>query len=118
MRMIKTILALTVLILLLSCSEPVYRPMELTAVIENAKTTADHEALAAHYEQMARQMKMYMDEHIKRLGEYQALLPKDDEQYAQFEAHCLELIKIYAEAEQENLDLATLHRRIASRLSN
>lgn len=116
--MIKNILALAALVLLTNCAEPINHPMDMTAAIQNATTKADHEALAAQYEQMAQQMKMLAEEHRKRLAEYQALLPKEDLQHDQFITHCSQLIKIYTQAEQENLELARLHHRIASSLSN
>ncbi|WP_432741527.1 hypothetical protein ABXJ76_14935 [Methylobacter sp. G7] len=118
MNMMKTVLILVMLALLGSCAQLGSHPMDMTIAIHNAKTKTDHEALADHYEYIAHEMKAKFEDHKKQLGIYQAILPKADEQYAQFETHCLQLIKIYAEAEQENLEMARLHRQIASGLPN
>lgn len=118
MSIIKIILSAAVLNLLVSCAQHYPHRMDMTVAIEKAKTKADHEALAAHYEQMAREMKAMSEEHKKRLAEYQALLPVEDEQYNEFIPHCLTLIKIYSQAEHENLELAHLHHSIASKFPN
>lgn len=118
MNMTKTLLISAMLGLLGGCVQLASHPMDMIVAIHNAKTKTDHEALAVHYEQIAHEMKTKSEDHKKQLGEYQAILPKADEQYAQFEAHCLQLIKIYAQAERENLEMARLHHQIASGLLN
>lgn len=116
--MLKKMLTLTTLILLTSCAYQPYQAMEMSVAIHNAKTKADHEALAKHYEQMAHEMNPLVEEHKKRLTEYQVFYPTVDEQYSQYVDHCTRLIKIYSQAEQENLELAKLHHQMAARLSN
>lgn len=118
MSILKLIVSAAILSLLVSCAQQYPHRMDMTVAIEKAKTKADHEALAVHYEQMAREMKAMSEEHKKRLAEYQALLPKDDEAYNEFIPHCLTLIKIYTQAEHENLELAHLHHLIASKFPN
>ncbi len=118
MNMMKTLLISAMLGLLVGCVQLASHPMDMIVAIHNAKTKTDHEALAVHYEQVAYEMKVKSEDHKKQLGEYQAILSKADEQYAQFETHCLQLIKIYAQAEQENLEMARLHREVASGLLN
>ncbi|ANE56719.1 MULTISPECIES: hypothetical protein [Methylomonas] len=118
MNIMKLLLIFTMLGLLVGCAQLASHPMDMVVAIHNAKTKTDHEALAVHYEQIAYEMKAKSDDHKKQLGEYQAILSKADEQYAQFEAHCLQLIKIYANSEQENLEMARLHRQMASGLLN
>lgn len=115
MNIMKTLLILANLALMASCALPNPHPMDMTVAIQSAKTKADHEALAVHYEQIAHDMKAMSEDHKRRLIEYQVLIPEVDEQHAQFVDHCLALIKIYAQAENENLELARLHHQIASR---
>lgn len=59
------------LALLASCSINPH-PMEMSQAIQSAKTHADHEALATHYEDAAKQMRAKADEHKKLLAQYQA----------------------------------------------
>ncbi len=116
MNAIKAVLISVILGLMAGCAQPY--SMDMSEAIQNAKTKTDHEALAAHYEQMARDMRAESEEHKKRLVEYQAILPKEDQEYYEFVDHCSKLIKIYAQAENENLELARLHRQMASRHRN
>ena len=118
MTPIKILLAFLASILLVNCTQDFYQSMDMSVAIQNAKTKADHEALAAHYEQMAHQMQLNVEEHKKNLDEYQALFPPYDRQFIQLKYHCTQLIKIYTQAEKENLELARLHRQIASQLTN
>lgn len=57
---------------LVACSEMQPHPMDMTQAVQNAKTQADHEALARHYEEAAAEMQAKVDEHKKLLDQYQA----------------------------------------------
>jgi hypothetical protein len=62
---------LALLGLLSSCVQMDPNPMDMTNAIRNAKTSADHEALARHYEATAEQMRLKARKHKKKLEEYE-----------------------------------------------
>ncbi|MGH8578761.1 MAG: hypothetical protein ACREVK_01105 [Gammaproteobacteria bacterium] len=100
--------------LLLSAGPPMvthsveYARME--QAIENAKTKADHEALAAHFEQEAKMMKDKAEEHLRMAKAYGALRHKAASTFGQ---HCEAVASQYEAAATENLALAKLHRQLA-----
>jgi hypothetical protein len=99
--------------LLASCAQPLPHPMDMSVAVQNAKTRADHEALARHYEQTANEMRQKAEEHQKILSDSLAhpyLYGKLD-QYG-YQAHCENLIRIYKEAAASNLEMAKLHRKM------
>jgi hypothetical protein len=99
--------------LLVSCAQPLPHPMDMSVALQNAKTRADHEALARHYEQTANEMRQKAEEHQKILNDFFAhhyLYGKLD-QYG-YQAHCENLIRIYKEAAASNLEMAKLHRKM------
>lgn len=89
---------------------------ELKALMQNPKTAADHEAIAAHYEQEAQMYQEKEDEHKKLLSQYQRepwLLGK---QAIGFQWHCERLIELESEAAKENEEMAKIHHVIADEL--
>jgi hypothetical protein len=46
-------------------------PMDMTQAVQNAQTRSDHEALARHYEDVAKEMQGKADEHKKVLAHYE-----------------------------------------------
>ena len=97
--------------LLASCAQPGPHPMDMSAAMQNAKTKADHEALAKHYEQVAREMRQKAEEHQKILKDFLAhpYLYGKLGQYG-YQAHCENLIRVYNEAANMNLEMAKTHR--------
>ena len=86
--------------------------MDPTA-IENARTRADHEALAERYEQEAEALRQKEEQHQKYLAAY--------EKSGGYEAvkggmiqHCNSLIRKYHELVEENLAMAKMHRQLAA----
>lgn len=89
---------------------------EFKALMQNPKTAADHEAIAAHYEQEAQMYQEKEDEHKKLLSRYERepwLLGK---RAIEFRGHCERLIEHESEAAKENLELANIHHAIADEL--
>ena len=85
----------------------------LVQKIESAKTRADHEALAAFYEQEAKTAQAKVEEHkqmAKAYGKIGHLVEKHN-----MLQHCDRLVKNYQDAAQENLALAKLHRELAAK---
>ena len=88
--------------------------MDMTQAVRNAKSRADHEALATHYEEAAKQMQAKVDEHKKLLAQYEAARGLDSRQFHDLIIHCQWLIRTYGQAAVENLSMAKSHREIAA----
>ncbi|BBL57540.1 hypothetical protein [Methylomonas koyamae] len=101
--------------LLSACSEMNPHPMDMSQAVQNATSRADHEALAQHYEEAAKEMQLKVDEHNKLLSQYRSIgyrygrPPDDFVEY--FIDHCQRLIDVYEKAVEENLSMANLHRQ-------
>ena len=81
--------------------------------ILNAKTKADHEALAAQFEQEAKALQAQADEHkamAKAYSQNPALEAKRG-----LVTHCNRLAEKYAEAAKEDIALAKLHHQLAEK---
>jgi hypothetical protein len=100
-------------ILLASCSINPH-PMDMTAAIQAAKTPADHEALARHYDDAAKDMQRQADEHKQMLSQYEANKALYGKQYQTLTSHCQGLIRIYEQAAAENAAMAESHRQMAA----
>ncbi len=99
--------------LLSACAEFDPHPMDMNLSVQNAKTKADHEALAQHYEEAAKEMQLKVEEHKKILSEYERepwLIGK--QQATGFGVHCRRLIDVYQKAAEENLEMAKMHRQL------
>lgn len=104
-------LALT-LGLLAACAEMNPHPMDMSLAVQNATSKADHEALAQHYEEVAKEMQLKVDEHKKLLSQYESKGYLYGRQAQDFKAHCQRLIEVYEKAVEENLSMANLHRQM------
>lgn len=114
-------LALIVLSLLISVTqaqaelvEP--HPMDMTQALENAKTAADHEALAKHYEEDAKSMKLKAQEHEKLLEIYETNTHLYGRMGERMQAHCKMLIRSYEDAAKANMEMAESHRSMAAEM--
>jgi ABC-type Fe3+-citrate transport system substrate-binding protein len=56
--------------LVAACAERNPHPMDMSQAVQNAQTKADHQALAEHYEEAAKEMQAKVDEHKKLLSQY------------------------------------------------
>ncbi len=98
--------------LLAACAERNPHPMDMTQAVQNAQTRADHEALAEHYEQAAKEMQDKVDEHKKLLSQYESKSYLYGRRAEDLKAHCRRLIDVYEKAAEENLNMANLHRQM------
>ncbi|MGR8997569.1 MAG: hypothetical protein ACU88J_00780 [Gammaproteobacteria bacterium] len=98
--------------LLAACAEMNPHPMDMTQAVQNAQTKADHEALAEHYEEAAKEMQDKVDEHKKLLSQYESKSYLYGRQAQALKAHCQRLINVYEKAAEENLSMAKLHRQM------
>ena len=99
--------------LLASCAQPKHPPMDMTVAVQNAKSKADQEALAAHYEQAAKDAEAKVEEHKKILSQYEREPWLFGKQATGFGLHCKKLIQIYSQEVEENLEMAKMHRQLA-----
>jgi hypothetical protein len=86
--------------------------MDMAATLQAAKTKADHEALATHYEQAAKDAQTQVEAHKKLLAQYKAKSYLYGKQAALFEEHCEALIRSYQQAAQANSQMAQAHRQM------
>jgi pyruvate-formate lyase len=98
--------------LLAACAEMKSHPMDMTQAVQNAQTKADHEALAQHYEEAAKEMQLKFEEHKKLLSLYESHSYLYGRQAQSFKDHCQWLINAYEKAAEENLSMAKLHRQM------
>jgi hypothetical protein len=98
--------------LLAACAEMNPHPMDMSQAVQNAKSKADHDALAEHYEEAAKEMQLKADEHKKLLSQYESESYLYGKQAQDLKAHCQRLIDVYEKAAEENLSMAKLHREI------
>jgi D-ribose pyranose/furanose isomerase RbsD len=112
-------LALIVLSLLISVTQAeLVEPhqMDMTQALENAKTAADHEALAKHYEEVAKSMQLKAQEHEKLLEKYETNTHLYGRMGERMQAHCKMLIRSYEDAAKANMEMAESHRSMAAEM--
>lgn len=107
---------LFILGLLASCAQMNPHPMDMTSAIRYAKTSADHNALAKHYENAAREMQTKVQEHKKELEEYEYNSNHYGKRAQDLQAHCRGLIRYYEQAAEANGEMAEIHRQLAAEL--
>jgi len=100
--------------LLTSCAEYDPHSIDMDQAVHNAKSKADHEALAQHYEEVAKEMQFKVEEHKKILSQYEREPWLWGRQAIGFDVHCKNLIRIYSQAAEENLEMAKMHRELAA----
>jgi len=98
--------------LLSSCAEMDPHPMDMSQAVQDAKTKADHEALAEHYEAAAKDMQLKVDEHKKLLNNYESRAYLYGKQAENLKGHCRRLINIYESAVEANMSMAKMHRQL------
>jgi len=98
--------------LLSGCAETNPHPMDMSQAVQDAKTKADHEALAQHYEATAKEMQLKVDAHEKLLRKYESHAYLYGKQAQDLKAHCRRLITIYKDAVDANMSMAKMHREM------
>ncbi|WP_394753540.1 hypothetical protein [Crenothrix sp.] len=98
--------------LLAACSEMNPHPMDMSLAVQNAESKADHEALAKHYEEAAKEMQSKVEEHKKLLSQYQSKSYLYGRQAQDLKMHCQRLIDVYEKAAEENLNMANMHHQM------
>jgi hypothetical protein len=88
--------------------------MDMTQAVQSAKTRADHDALATHYEDAAKEMRAKAEEHKKLLAQYQSNTARYGKQAKDLISHCQGLMRVYEQAAAENSAMAKSHREMAA----
>jgi len=88
--------------------------MDMTQAAQSARSPGDHENLAKHYQDSAKEMQAKADEHKKLLAQYEANKALYAKQASTLISHCQGLIRIYEQAAKENLAMADAHRQMAA----
>ena len=86
------------------------KPAGLEQKIEAARTRADHQEIAAIYEQQAEGYKAMAEQHRRWARAYE----RGRRKAQSFVAHCENLARIFQQAAEENLALARAHRQAAA----
>lgn len=113
MKTRKLFAAVAVVGLLASCAQNPHS-MDMTELVQNAKTHDDHESLAKHYEDAAKEMQTKVDKHKTLLEQYNAKTSVYGKQAQNLKDHCATLIRTYQQAADINTDMANLHHKIAA----
>ncbi len=116
MKIWLSLLALITVGLMTACAHTVPHQMDMSQEIRNAKTPADHNSLAKHYEDTAKDMQSKVDDHKKMLAEYEAHSEYYGRRGLDMQSMCKALIHVYEQATKENMDLADSHRKIAAEI--
>jgi hypothetical protein len=112
----KSRLSLALLItlgLLASCAHIDPHPMDMTQAEHSAKTRADHNALARHYEEAAKAMQARAEAEKKMLTEFQNHAYYYGRQTEDLKEHSEALIRLYEQAADANMRMAKSHQRMA-----
>ena len=106
-------IALLTLSALASCQQNPHR-MDMSSAVQGAKTKEDHEALAEHYEQAAKDAEAKVEEHKKLLDQYKRHSYLYGRQGDTFIEHCESLIGSYQKVVDANTAIAKMHRQMAN----
>ena len=109
-----TSLALVALLGLLGSCAINPHPMDMTQAVQSAKTGSDHQSLAKHYEDAAKDMQAKAAEHKKLLAQYEANKSLYGKQASSLISHCQGLVRIYEQGAADNMSMAESHRQMAA----
>jgi hypothetical protein len=88
--------------------------MDMTQAVQSAKSRSDHESLAKHYEEAAKDMQAKAAEHKQMVAKYEANKSLYGKQASSLVSHCQGLARVYDQAAAENLSMAESHRQLAA----
>ena len=113
MKFKSVFVTLAVLGLLASCAHLDPHPMDMSSAIRNAKTKADHNALARHYEDAAKRMQEKAQVQKNKLAEYEVHSYYYGRVTEDLKEHTKALVRLYEEAAEANTKLAGAQRQMA-----
>ena len=110
------ITVLSTLGLLASCVQMDPHPMDMTQAVQSAATRPDHNALAKHYEDTAKELQSKVQEHKKQLEEYENHSYHYGKRVQDLQGPCKGLIRYYGQAAEANSRIAEIHRQLAAEI--
>ena len=113
MKLLTSLALVAMLGLLGSCTINPHS-MDMTQAVQNAKTRGEHESLAKHYEEAAKDMQANAAEHKQMVAKYEANKSLYGKQASSLISHCQGLARVYEQAAAENLNMAESHRQLAA----
>jgi hypothetical protein len=113
MKTITSLAFVAMLSLLGSCTINPH-PMDMTQAVQSARTRSDHDALAKHYEDAAKEMQVKVEEHKKLLAGYEGNTRFYTGFARTFTNEHEELVAIYERAVAANMRMAEAHRQMAA----
>jgi hypothetical protein len=96
-------------------AEPIDTP-EIRAAVQKATTRSDHEAVAKYYENAAMQMQAKVKEEKELLEQYRNKSYLYGRQAQDLQSHTAALIRRHEQTIAADMQEATLHRQMASKL--
>ena len=96
-----------------ACAHIDPHPMDMSSAVRSAKTKADHNALARHYEAAADAMRAHAQEQKNSLAEYREHGYYYGRQTEDLKEHTKALVRVYEEAAEANMRMAKAHREMA-----
>ena len=113
-RTMSRIVSIAMLALLVSQTLPVrVADDDMATMVQNAKTAADHEQIAAMYDKQAADAKKQADLHRRMEKSYSSSPGTGKGTPTPLPQHCAALVKDYDNAAQEYATLAAAHREMA-----
>ena len=88
----------------------------MPGAIQRAATRCDHEALAKHYEDNARELQSEVKKHKKMLESYGSVTFNYGKEGLALQSHSKNLISLYEQAVKANMDMANSHRAMAAEI--
>jgi len=114
MRIIRLLTIAGALGLLAACAPAKeFRPHKWARAVQTAETREAHEALANHYEDVAKQMQDNAEEEREMLQQYQANPHKYGKQILDLKARAEAMIRDFELAANESRQMADYHRKLA-----
>lgn len=99
-----------------ACTHTNPPPMDIQQAIQRATTPCDHEALVKHYEETVRELRSKIKEHKKMLESYGSVTFDYGKEGLALQSHSKNLINLYEQAIQANIDMANSHRTMAGEI--
>lgn len=96
-----------------ACAHIDPHPMDMSSAVRNAKTKADHNALARHYQAAADAMRAQAQEQKSCLAEYREHGYYYGRETEDLKEHTKALVRVYEEAAESNIGMAKAHREMA-----
>jgi len=102
--------------LLTSCAHTNPPPMDMQEAIQRATPRCDHEALAKHYEETARELQSKVKKHKKMLESYGSVTFNYGKEGLALQSQSKNLINLYELAVKANIDMANSHQTRAAEI--